>query len=187
MPELVLQVHDIDDRGTDYDFELTPVWLDAALADSSLRRDPSTGSGALHVHAQRNGREILVTGDVDATLLVPCARCLGDAKLPVHAALTALLVPGTKADLATHPEETELEEDDLDRAYYEGHEVVLDDLVREHLLLEAPMQPLCSADCKGIEIPERLRPPADDFGDGKTDPRLRPLEKLRARLSGDKE
>jgi uncharacterized protein len=187
MPELVLKVQDIDDRGKDYDFELTPVWLDAALADTSLRRDPSAGSGELHVHAQRNGREIFVTGDLDAELLVPCGRCLGDAKLPVHTTLTALLVPGSKADLATDPEEGELGEDEPERAYYEGHEVVLDELVREHLLLEAPMQPLCSADCKGIEIPPHLRPPAEDFGDGKTDPRLRPLEKLRARLSGDKE
>jgi uncharacterized protein len=184
MRELVLQVQDIDDRGKDYDFELTPVWLDAALADTSLRRDPSAGPGELHVHAQRNGREILITGDLDAELLVPCARCLGDARLPVHTTLTALLVPGSQADLAT---DVELEAEDLDRSCYEGHEVVLDELVREHLLLESPMQPLCSADCKGIEIPQKVRPAAEDFGDGKTDPRLRPLEKLRARLSGDKE
>lgn len=193
MPELVLQVQDIDDRGKDYDFELTPVWLDAALADTSLRRDPSAGPGELHVHAQRNGREILVTGDLEAQLLVSCSRCLGDTPLPVRANLTALLVPGTllgkAADHATDAAElaAELEADELDRGYYEGHQVVLDELVREHLLLEVPMQPLCSADCAGIEIPERLRPPAEDFGDGETDPRLRPLEKLRARLSGDKE
>src|SRR5262245_58551719 len=141
MPDLVLQVQDIDDRGKDYDFELTPVWLDAVLADTSLRRDPSSGSGELHVHAQRNGREILVTGDLDAELIISCGRCLGDAKLPVHTTLTALLVPGSPSDLANEPE---LDEDDLDRSYYEGHEVVLDELVREHLLLEAPMQPLCS-------------------------------------------
>ena len=187
MPELVLQVQDIDDRGKDYDFELTPVWLDGVLADTSLRRDPSAGSGELHVHAQRNGREILVTGDLDAALLVSCGRCLGDAKLPVHTSLTVLLVPGSPTERASHVDSEELDEEDVDRSVYEGHQVVLDELVREHLLLEAPMQPLCSPDCKGIAIPERLRPPADTFGDGKTDPRLRPLEKLRARLSGDKE
>jgi uncharacterized protein len=186
MPELVLQVQDIDDRGKDYDFELTAVWLDDVLADTSLRRDPSAGGGELHVHVQRNGREILVTGDLDAALLTSCGRCLGDAKLPVRTTLTALLVPGSPTDRASHPED-EPEEADVERSYYEGHQVVLDELVREHLLLEAPMQPLCSPGCTGIAIPERLRPPAADFGDGKTDPRLRPLEKLRARLSGDKE
>src|SRR5689334_22547970 len=112
MPELVLQVQDIDDRGKDYDFELTPSWLDAALSETSLRRDPSADAGELHVHAQRNGREIFVTGELDAALLVPCSRCLGDAKLEVHTSLTALLLPGTQADLAS---DHDLDEDELDR------------------------------------------------------------------------
>jgi len=184
MPELVLQVQDIDDRGKDYDFELTTGWIEDALADTALRPDPAKGPGRVHVHAQRNGREILVTGELDAGLVTPCARCLGDACLPVHTSVTALLVPGSASDLAQQPE---LSDEDLDRSYYEGHEIVLDELVREHLLLEVPMQHLCAPDCKGIEIPARVRPPADLFGDGTTDPRLRPLQQLRAKLSGDKE
>lgn len=181
MSELVLQVQDIDERGKDYDFELTPGWLDGALSETSLRRDPRGGGGHLHVHAQRNGVDILVTGAVDAALLVECARCLKDAPLEVHADITALLSPGGGEDLA---EDVELEDDDLDRGTFVGHEVVLDDLVREHLLLESPMQPLCSPDCAGIEIPAKVRPPAETFGDGTTDPRLLPLQQLRAKLTG---
>lgn len=114
-----------------------------------------------------------------------CSRCLNDAALHVHAAITALLSQGKGHDL---PQEIELEEQDLDRARFVGHEVVLDELVREHLLLECPMQPLCAPDCPGIEVPTHLRPRPEDFGGaGEIDPRLLPLKQLRAKLSGDKE
>lgn len=181
MPELVLHVQDIDERGKDYDFELTPGWLDAALSETALKRDPQGRNGHLHVHAQRNGVEILVNGEVDAELLVECGRCLQDTPLSVRADITALLSPTGEEALA---EDVELDDEDLDRATYAGHELALDELVREHLLLEAPMQPLCSPDCKGIEIPASVRPRTEDFGDGTTDPRLLPLQQLRAKLSG---
>jgi uncharacterized metal-binding protein YceD (DUF177 family) len=49
------------------------------------------------------------------------------------------------------------------------------------------MQPLCSPDCKGIPIPERVLPPGKDFGgEGSVDPRLAPLNDLKAKLSEDK-
>ena len=185
MRELVLQLQDIDEVGKDYAFELTPEWLDEALSGSPLRRDPAAGSGRLQVHAQRNGSEVLVDGEAEASLLVECSRCLEDASLHVQADITALLSQGPAQAL---PEEVELDAEDLDRVRFLGHELVLDDLVRQHLLLECPMQPLCSPDCRGIEVPERVRPRAEDFGgNGEIDPRLLPLKQLRAKLSGNKE
>jgi uncharacterized protein len=183
MFELVLQVQDIDERGKDYDFELTPSWLDQALSESALKRNPHAEGGHLHVHAQRNGIDILVAGKVDASLLVECGRCLQETPLDVRADITALLSPGGDDAL---PEDLELASDDLDRATFVGHELALDELVREHLLLECPMQPLCSPDCAGIEIPAKVRPRPEDFGAGATDPRLLPLQQLRAKLSGVK-
>lgn len=183
MFELVLQVQDIDERGKDYDFELTPAWLDAALSETSLKRNPNASGGRLHVHAQRNGVDILVTGDVDASLLVECGRCLKDTRLDVHADIAALLSPGDGDEL---PEDLELgapSDDDLDRGTFVGQQLALDELVREHLLLESPMQPLCSPDCAGIEIPAKVRPRAEDFGAGATDPRLLPLQQLRDKLA----
>jgi uncharacterized protein len=183
MFELVLQVQDIDERGKDYDFELTPSWLDGALSDTALKRNPHAEGGRLHVHAQRNGSDILVTGKVDASLLIECGRCLQEAPLDVHADITALLSPSDDGPL---PEDLELAAEDLDRGTFVGHELALDELVREHLLLEVPMQPLCSPDCAGIEIPAKVRPRPEDFGAGATDPRLLPLQQLKAKLSGGK-
>jgi uncharacterized protein len=185
MPAFLLQLQDIDESGKDYAFDLTPEWLDAALADSPLRRDPKAGAGRLQVHAQKNGHELLVHGWVEAGLVTECSRCLGLTPLPVRADVTALLTQGAHAKT---PADVELEPEDLDRLPFVGHEVALDELVREHLLLECPMQPLCSPDCPGIEVPQHLRPRPEDFGDGtEVDPRLAPLKRLKDRLSGKQE
>jgi uncharacterized protein len=180
-PELVLPVRDIDDLGKDYAFELTPAWLDAALLDTPIRRVPSKPAPTVTVHAQRNGTEYLVHGNVDAELQVECCRCLGEVPLSVHVPLTALLVPRPEGEAAS---EVEPEDDELDRSYYEGHELVLDGLVRELIVVECPMQPLCSPDCRGIPLPESVRAKPEDFGEaGGIDPRLAPLNELRAKLS----
>ena len=184
MPAIVLPVHDIDELGKDFTCSLTSDWLDSELADTPLKRATGTESGELHLHAQQNGVEYLINGTINVDLQVECSRCLAEVPLPIRSTITALLAPRRGGEDAT---EVELEAEDLDRAYYEGHELVLDELVREHIVIEAPMQPLCSPDCKGIPIPERVRPSGKDFGgDGKVDPRLAPLSDLKAKLSGEK-
>ncbi len=184
MPELVLHVTDIDEIGKDYDFDLKSAWLDAALQDTPLRRAGQGEVGHLRVHAQQNGQEYLVQGQITAALETDCCRCLGPTPLEVDTELTALLSPGAMGEL---PEEIELDAEDLDRVRFTGPDIVLDDLVREQLVLECPMQPLCRPDCAGIPVPKHVRPRPEDFGPEGVDPRLAGLEQLRAKLSDDKE
>ncbi|MDH5673851.1 MAG: DUF177 domain-containing protein [Myxococcales bacterium] len=178
MPEIVLHASDIDDSGKDYDFELDTAWLAGTLADTPL--SPAGGPGLLHVRAQKNGTEFLIRGELRAELVTECCRCLGPAAVSVDSELTLLLSPD---DGRAPPLEFELEASDLDRAHFTGSDLVLDDLVREHLVLECPIQPLCAEDCAGIEVPEGVRPNPEDFGEGDgPDPRLAPLAQLRDKL-----
>jgi uncharacterized metal-binding protein YceD (DUF177 family) len=84
--------------------------------------------------------------------------------------------PAPSADLASgargggarpafHVEDLDL--DGPDQETFSGETIALDSLVREHLLLEVPMQPLCREDCPGIPIPEHVRGPADAFADAR--------------------
>ena len=180
MPPLVLHLQNIDEAGKDFAFELSHAWLDHVLHDATLRADPAYGPGQLHVHIQQNGLEYLVHGKLRAHLLTECGRCLGDAKVPVDVDLAALFARATQQP---QPDVLELTEDDLQREEFTGQDIVLDAWVREHLVLEVPMQPLCSSDCKGIDIPEKLRPEAGVFpSDGGIDPRLAPLSRLRDKV-----
>lgn len=64
------------------------------------------------------------------------------------------------------------EEADVDT--YNGDEVVLDPFVREWILLETPIFPLCSEECPGIH-PNPVAHQAPVEPDQELDPRLRPL------------
>ena len=183
MSTFVLQIQDLDESGMDWNFAIGTDWLSSALAETELK--PAGHEGTLRVHAQRNGQDVLVQGHVTAELLASCARCLDDVVLDLDLALTALFSPGH-----TRPssgDEIEVRLNEMNRDYYGGSEIVLDPMVREHLLLEAPMKPLCSEDCEGIAVPERVRPPDKVFGASAPDGRFAPLLKLKEELTKKEE
>lgn len=61
----------------------------------------------------------------------------------------------TKSSRGTAHEAYEFASDEADTDTYEGEEVVLDGFIRELILLEMPIFPLCSEQCPGIgAIPE---------------------------------
>jgi len=178
MSAFVLQIQDLDEAGKDWRFSIGAEWLDRALADTDLR--PGTTRGALEVHAQRNGEDVLVRGRGTASLVASCARCLEDVSIDVDLALTALFSPEHRRPAGAG--EVEVRPDEVTRDYFGGNEIVLDAMLREHFLLEAPMKPLCSEECKGIAIPDHVRPPEHIFADSAPDARFAPLMKLKQEL-----
>ena len=183
MSTFVLQIQDLDESGKDWNFAIGTDWLASALSESELK--PAGQDGTLEVHAQRNGEDVLVQGHIAAELLASCARCLDDVALGVDLALTTLFSPEYRRPDGT--DEVEVEPDEVNRDYFGGNEIVLDSMVREHLLLEAPMKPLCSDDCAGITVPQHIRPPDEVFGAEAPDARFAPLLKLKEKLTKKEE
>jgi uncharacterized metal-binding protein YceD (DUF177 family) len=183
MSAFVLEIQDLDESGKDWNFAIGKDWLASALADTDL--GPGPQDGRLQVHAQRNGMDVLVQGQITTELAATCARCLNDVSLGVDLAMAALFSPEhTRPD---NSEEIDVRLDEVNRDYYGGREIVLDPMVREYLLLEAPMKPLCSEGCEGIAVPEHHRPPAEVFGDAAPDARFAPLLKLKEALTKNEE
>ena len=86
-------------------------------------------------------------------------------------------------------EELELTPEDLNRVVYVGDSIILDDFVRDQVLLEVPMQSLCREDCPGIPVPDHIRGPEvleeGPVLDGKRiDPRFAPLLALKDLANG---
>ncbi len=182
MSAFVLQIHDLDEVGRDWSFSIRPDWLATALADTELK--PGSEAGELRVHAQRSALEVLVRGTLRAGLAATCARCLSDVPVDVDLPVTALFSPEHMRPEGV--EEVSVDPDEVSRDYYGGSEVVLDSMVRELLLLEAPMKPLCSESCEGIAMPAHIRPPDDVFGEGAPDARFAPLLKLKEAMTKSK-
>jgi uncharacterized protein len=185
MPMFVLPVQDIDASGKDFHFEFDAAWLGQAVGDAGLR---APAGGQLDVHAQRSGADILVQGTVQTKVVVECVRCLGDASVHVDASIASLMT-ARGAELRPQPDEVELTPEDLERDFFSGDQIVLDSMVREQIILECPMQPLCADDCPGIPIPEHVKPPegTEAGGGAPVDPRLAPLLGLADKLSKDEE
>ncbi len=188
MAEFVLKLKDLGEDGKDYTFPLSRAWLEHSLDGCEARVAGPVGEsvvGEFSLHAQRNGAEVLVRGRVRTSLLLVCSRCLEDAPLDVNAEVLSLQRPGPPPESPVG-EEVELLPEEMDHDWYEGEEIVLDTLVREHILLEFPMQPLCSEDCPGIEVPQHVRGP-ERLDRPNENPWHAALGALRVRVTGERD
>lgn len=154
MAEFVVNVLEIEKSGGKaYDFPVRGAWLASALADTDFGADEAA-EGALHVSARKAGADLILEGRLTTRVVVPCARCNEALVWPVEVAFSHFLSP--RGDQQELVEELELTPEDLDRDCYDGPEVDLDALVREHVLLSVPMQPMHDEKDCDPEILRRL-------------------------------
>lgn len=167
--EFSIPVSELDAGGKEYRFVVRPAWMRGALEDHEAKAGDRDGSFV--VRASKSGHDVVVAGKLEAELRVPCARCLEPFSLPVASDVRVLYVPA--ATLKTPGSgEYELSGDEADMLPFDGETVVLDDLVRDELMLEVPMIPLCSEACPGMSTPPGDGEKALEKG---IDPRLSPL------------
>jgi uncharacterized protein len=117
---------------------------DLPLGDAEVRLiEPGEVSGRV----RRDGKEVVLRGELHAKLEVVCGRCLKPVELPISTEFTERFV---RAVSWAAEDQHELREEDLNIAVFDGETIELDDLVREELLLAVPVNVLCSEDCKGL-------------------------------------
>jgi len=175
--EFAIPVSNLDAGGQAFAFPVRAAWIRGALEDSNV--EPAGTDGKLEIRLSKSGTDVVVRGSIRADLIVPCGRCLEPARVTVAETISTLAVPhAAMRDAHGEGGEADLPPEDADMIPYDGDTLVLDDLVRDELLLGIPMIPLCSEGCEGISArpPE---PPAEES----IDPRLRPLLRLKKSLT----
>ena len=114
--------------------------------------------------ARRLGATCHLSGAVVGEALLQCGRCLADVPFAIDAAFEARFAESESAPLpdhhwrpgaATHDEEEEgirLAREDLDVSFLPpgARSIRLDEVVREQVMLEIPLRPLCRPDCPGL-------------------------------------
>ena len=184
MAEFLIRIPDIEKGRTEHTFPVRAAWLLGQVENTDLSADASREDGALEVSTHFSGTDILVRGQVRAHLIAECARCLGEVLLEIEVPITALL---THRDPDAPPvEDQEITPEDIEKEYYSGDEVVLDELVRETLILEVPMQPHCDDPaCKARWEGDRYRGEGaapEEEAEPEIDPRLAPLQAFLGKL-----
>jgi len=189
-PLLAISCRDLEAGPKSVRESLPHAWLSQKLAEgeeASIFSASHDGEVQARI-TPTGGDNFLVQGHVRATVDTRCARCDSPTALPIDAEMTLLLVPrahdGQRAPKGKHSKESEgefeFDSDEADIATYDGETVVLDDLVREALLLELPMAPLCSDDCPGMAADPAVE---QKLAAARVDPRLAPLAGLRDALA----
>lgn len=200
---------DLEDDERQLECPIPSAWLAQALEGTEARTRGIDGE--LDVTLSKQGREVMVRGQLKAPIEMDCARSLEPFDLDIETDIFLLLAPAagagkkhvksskkaqtpatstapqrearkTKKHRTEDDEDELLSEEDAARDVYSGEEIVLDSFIREFILLELPLFPLRSEDTPPIASPS-LEP---QTADRPLDPRLAPLAALRDRLR-DKE
>lgn len=93
------------------------------------------------------GHEIVVQGDISAGAELECSRCLKNYTDEMNISINVMYHP--VEELKTEGKH-EIKEDELDMGFYSGDEFDPLELLKEQIVLNIPMKPLCSDTCKGI-------------------------------------
>ena len=128
-----------------------------------LTEDDAVVLGPLAVSLDLTNVEglVAVTGVLEGTIVRECVRCLKEYEDPLAFSVRAAFIQEPKS-APRHPKqvdarkartkvmEAEPEEEPDDQYQYQGNQLELASMLREHVILSAPMQPLCGDDCLGL-------------------------------------
>ena len=92
--EFTIKNTELDAGGKDYRLVVRAPWIRGVLEGHEANANEK--DGLLAVRASKSGADVVVHGTLDASLNVPCARCLEPFDIDVHADLAVLYVPGDK-------------------------------------------------------------------------------------------
>ena len=147
---MLFRVADLQLHKRDFDENFPPGAIDFG---SDLRQiGPLHTQGRAELIVEHRGHkenidDIRVVGKLDATMEVSCARCLDPVTHKVNWAFDLLYRP---LGVDRRAEEVAISEADTEIGYYEGDGLLLEDVLREQVLLATPVKLVCRDDCKGL-------------------------------------
>jgi uncharacterized protein len=142
---LQISVKSISETGKELSLQLGKEWFDRwREEDPGLEFTQANIRGA--VNLAKHGRDILLRGHLEGCLDLSCSRCLEPFAAQVATEFEVLLVPAPQREAP----DKELSAQELDLDVYSGETVDLEALVREQIILLAPLKPLCQESCRGL-------------------------------------
>jgi uncharacterized protein len=117
-----------------------------------LRSDDFKQSGPLVVEAVASlvSEEVRVKGLLEVEVETGCSRCLEPLKIPVRKSFDLFYRSHKSVGPVRRDEEIELKPPDLDIGFYVGAGLEFNDTLREQILIELPMKPICQPGCQGL-------------------------------------
>ena len=144
------KVSELEREPVEFDLELAPGVVD--LGSEAEQTGVLATSGVVEViHEHRGPKEIVadirLKGRYSGRFQLPCARCTEPVQVPLAAEFDLIYRPlGADSDLP----ERSITAPETEIGYYQEGSLLLEDVLREQVLLSLPVRTLCKPDCKGL-------------------------------------
>jgi uncharacterized protein len=177
-------VSELEREPIDFDLGLAPGAVD--LGDVAEQLGPLAAAGLVEVlHENRGPKDIVadirIRGSFSGNFQVPCARCVEPVKIPLAGDYDLIFRP-VEADSGSAERSISAQETEI--GYYLNDGLVLEDVLREQVLLSLPVKTLCKPDCKGLcpRCGVNRNSQTCNCEEGPSDPRWQALASLRGRI-----
>jgi len=147
---MFITVKELELRKALFDEAFLPGAID--LGPEVEQKTPLLAAGRVELlREDRGGRDVVedirLVGKFSTNLVLPCSRCLEPVEQAVAETFDLLYRP-LGADASGKDASIGLAE--MEIGYYQGDGILLEDVLKEQVLLALPVKLLCRADCKGL-------------------------------------
>jgi uncharacterized protein len=178
------KVSELEREPIEFDLELAPGAVDLGQEATQVGSLATQGQAEV-LHEHRGPKEIVadirLRGQFAGRFEVPCARCVEPVEIPLAAEFDLIFRPAAADREAT---ERSITAQETEIGYYLKDSLLLEDVLREQVLLSLPVRTLCKPDCKGLcqRCGANRNSHACSCEDGPSDLRWEALSGLRSRI-----
>ena len=178
------KVSELEREPIEFDLALAPGMVDLG-EEAEQVGDLATSGLAEVLHEHRGPKDIVadirLRGQFAGRFQVPCARCVEPVEIPLASDFDLIFRP-VVAD--SEPTERSITPPETEIGYYQKDSLLLEDVLREQVLLSLPVRTLCKPDCKGLcpRCGQNRNSQECSCDVGPSDPRWEALAGLRGRI-----
>ncbi|MBV9086668.1 MAG: DUF177 domain-containing protein [Acidobacteriaceae bacterium] len=181
---MFISIHELELHEIQFSEQIKPDVID--FGSDVRQKTALTTTGRAALISEHHGRnkaieDIRLVGDFATRLEMRCARCLEPVLHDVQNSFDLIYRPlGSDAGV----EERSIGGGDAEIGYYEGEGLLLEDALREQVLLAMPLKTVCRDDCKGLcpHCGRNLNNESCDCSEAVEDARWEALKDLRNKL-----
>ncbi len=181
---MFLDIQKLELHPLDFEEEFQPGVLD--LGGEARQITPLKTSGHAEVVTEHHGKHLVIKdirlrGRLSAGLELQCARCLEPVRRDVTREFELLYRPlGVDAGR----DEISVTDAEAEIGYYQGDGILLEDALREQVLLALPLKITCGEDCRGFcpQCGQNLNQGQCSCTVAEEDPRWAALKEIRDRI-----
>ena len=181
---MLIEIRELEAHALDFEEQIAPGVIDFG-AEIRQIGDLSTEARAQLVREQHGKHQLIndirVAGELKTRVELSCARCLEPITQDLTRTFDLLYRPqGSDAG----KEEMSVTAAEAEVSYYQGEGLLLEDVLREQVLLAVPLKAVCREDCKGLclHCGQNLNQGQCNCAEAVEDPRWEALKDIREKL-----